>query len=456
MRELGLRGALLLAIAYVLLLAVLALGIPLALNLRDRVQAEVRSEALGQAEVVAATASDLLDAPRRASLERLAERTARRIRGRVVVVDARGRLIADSEPGSLAGASLRRRPEVAAALSGRVHQRTRESRTLGEGLLATAVPIVRGGRRAGAVRITQSTGAVGRAIRRSLLALALLAAVVLALGLLAAAAFAAALARPMRRLEAAARTIDAGALDLRAPVEGTAEQRSLARSFNDMTERLARLLRSQRDFVADASHQLRTPLAGLRLRLEEARGLSASSEARLELDAALREVDRLAGTVSELLVLTHAGEPELPPEELPLAAVARRAAARWHGLARERGVELEAGEQGVAGVARAAAVDVDRALDALVENAIAYSGGGTVRIVAAPGRLEVLDEGPGLAAGEEEAVFERFHRGRAGTGVPGSGLGLAIARELASRWGGAATIANRPQGGARAVLTWSA
>jgi signal transduction histidine kinase len=80
-----------------------------------------------------------------------------------------------------------------------------------------------------------------------------------------------------------------------------------------------------------------------------------------------------------------------------------------------------------------------------------------VRVAVADGRVEVLDEGPGLAPGEEEAVLERFHRGRAGGLVPGgSGLGLAIARELTARWGGAAGIENRPEGGARAWVRWPA
>ena len=89
-------------------------------------------------------------------------------------------------------------------------------------------------------------------------------------------------------------------------------------------------------------------------------------------------------------------------------------------------------------VARA---DAERALDVLIENALAYSPiGSTVELVSAPGRIEVRDRGLGLADEEREAVFERFHRGRAGlAGPPGSGLGLAIARELTRGWGGEVT-----------------
>ena len=92
-------------------------------------------------------------------------------------------------------------------------------------------------------------------------------------------------------------------------------------------------------------------------------------------------------------------------------------------------------------------------LDALIENALRY-GGGEVTVVARPGGIEVLDRGPGLAGDELEAVFERFHRGRAGRAGPsGTGLGLAIARELARRWGGEVELANRSDGGAAARIT---
>ena len=103
----------------------------------------------------------------------------------------------------------------------------------------------------------------------------------------------------------------------------------------------------------------------------------------------------------------------------------------------------------------AARADAERALDALIENALAYSPvGSTVEVVSAPGRIEVRDRGPGLADDEREAVFERFHRGRAGqAGPPGSGLGLAIARELARGWSGEVTLEERTGGGTVAVLT---
>ena len=114
-------------------------------------------------------------------------------------------------------------------------------------------------------------------------------------------------------------------------------------------------------------------------------------------------------------------------------------------------VEVEADAPAPAYSARA---DVERALDVLVENALAYSAdGGTVTITAVPGRVCVLDRGPGFAEGEHEQVFQRFHRGSASrSGARGSGLCLPIARALMERWGGGAHVTDRPGGGAVAVL----
>ncbi len=450
----SLRATLLLALAYVLLLALIALGVPLALSLRDRVDSEVRGQARSQADVVAASASELLEPPRLAGLRRLARVSADSVRGRAIVVDRRGRLLADSA-GAPVGRSYASRPEIRAALRGHSEQITRNSATLGTEILATAVPVLEHGRPGGAVRITQSVAAVNRAVRTSLLDLAGLAGVVLLLALAAGALIARRIALPIRRLDDAARRVAGGDLDTAVAVEGSSEQRSLGRAFNEMTARIRRLLRVQQDFVADASHQLRTPLTGLRLRLENlaARGPDDGAETQ-ELDAAMREIDRLSQIVDELLILSRAGEHELPGERIDLGEAAGRAAERWRDAARERGIALDSRSEGTAGSAWCARPDLDRSLDALVENALRYSPAGTaVTIAAAPGRIEVLDEGPGLEPGEEEAVFERFSRGSAGRrGPAGTGLGLPIARELTRQWGGEVILHNRSRGGLRAVI----
>ena len=443
-----LRGRLLLALAYVLLLAIIALEVPLALSLRERVDTEVTSQARSQADVVAATVGGDLDRPK--VLAETVRTASEAVRGRVVVTDLDGALLADSAGTDRLGTDYGDRPEIAKAISDGANQDQRHSDTLDQEILATAVPVVEGGTKVGVVRITQSVEAVSRATRRAILGLAAIGLLVLALGLAAGIVIARQIAGPLRRLDDAAARVAEGDLTVRAKVEGSAEQRSLARTFNGMTARLERLVAGQRDFVADASHQLRTPLSGLKLRLEEARAATDDPEVHEEVDAADAELDRLAAIISELLVLSQAGEVDAPPEELDLDDAAARAAARHDGTERGR---VEAVRAASGAPAFAPPADLDRVLDALIENALRY-GGGRVTVVARAGGLEVLDEGPGLAGNELEAVFERFHRGRAGRAGPaGTGLGLPIARELARRWGGDVELANRPEGGAVARIT---
>ena len=435
-----------------LVLAIVALEVPLATSVADRVDAEVRSQARSQADLVAATVADMLGARSRAQRERVVKTGAASARGRVIVVNRRGRLVADSADARL-GTDYGARPEIQAALAGRGDQRVRSSRTLGRSLLATSVPILANGRPVGAVRVTQSVKAVDRAVRRAWLGLALIGLVVLGVGLLAGSLIAGGITRPLRRLDEAARTVAEGDLTARVEIEGSSEQRSLGRTFNLMTERLERLVGSQRRFVADASHELRTPLTGLRLRLEAVQGSRLEPEAARDVDGALAELDRLSDMITELLELSRAGERDAAGELLTLADVARRAAARWQGTAADVGqrVSASADRDAPVWIARA---DADRVVDALVENAVRYSPAGSeVEIVALCRALEVRDRGAGLQPSEADEVFERFHRGSAGRqGVPGSGLGLPIARELARRWGGDVTLCTRSGGGTVATL----
>ena len=197
------------------------------------------------------------------------------------------------------------RPEIAEALQGRTSQGTRRSDSLDEDLLYTAVPILSGGRRAGAVRVTQSVDAVQSETRSDALALVGLAGISLLLGLVVAWLLARSLARPLDGLARTARRIGGGDLDARAAEEGSREQREVAREFNDMTERLGRVLAAQREFVGNASHQLRTPLTGLRLRLEAAASKAHGSGAERDIQAAEREADRLEKLLAELLTLAR-------------------------------------------------------------------------------------------------------------------------------------------------------
>jgi signal transduction histidine kinase len=450
----SLRARLLIALGYLVALVIVAFAVPLAVNLRDRVGSEVRADARTQADVLAAGVGRLIDTRDKQRLRDVALTVGRAARARVVVVDRGGTVLADTADSQAIGTDFSNRPELAATLAGRRFQAQRRSDTLQQDILATASPVFAAGRVVGGVRLTQSVDAVNDAVRRTMAGIVVVGLAVLLLALIVAFLLARGITRPLERLGAATDRIASGDLDARAPVEGSREQRTLARSFNLMTDRLARALRAQTEFVADASHQLRTPLTGLRLRLEEAGATEDRAGAQRHLEAGLEELDRMSHTIDDLLVLSRTGEREGEGEEVDLAETVADARRRWTRAAAARDVTL-ATETAAASSVWASRADVDRALDAVLENAILYTpAGGSVTIAAHGATLEVLDDGPGLAPGEEEDVFARFHRGIAGrNGARGTGLGLPIARELMRCWGGDAVLANRPEGGTRATLS---
>ncbi|MGH7359040.1 MAG: sensor histidine kinase, partial [Candidatus Rokuibacteriota bacterium] len=206
-------------------------------------------------------------------------------------------------------------------------------------------------------------------------------------------------------------------------------------------------LAAQRDFVANASHQLRTPLTGMKLRLEAIRaegGASAEEAAKAE-----AELNRLSALVDDLLALARAASDQASPEAVDLGDAVRAAGRRWAEPAAKSGHDLMVADK-AGGRAWAAPADVAHILDNLIENAIRYSPAGSRVSVepdgdeARPG-VVVWDTGPGIPPAERRRVFERFYRGAEGRATgPGTGLGLAIVAELAERWGGAVDILDGP------------
>jgi signal transduction histidine kinase len=223
-----------------------------------------------------------------------------------------------------------------------------------------------------------------------------------------------------------------------------------------MTERIGTVLAAQREFVSNASHQLRTPLTGLRLRLESAAAKADSPDLERELAAAEQEVDRLARLLNTLLMLAREGQTRMSGRLVSLGLASKHAHERWEPRAEQRRQRLRL-EPGEDVVAHATEEDLAIILDNLVENALHYSPTGNA-VTIEFGRegdeayLAVLDDGPGVTPGEEEAVFERFRRGSASKNASGTGLGLAIVQTLVQRWGGQASLTARPEGGTRAEI----
>jgi signal transduction histidine kinase len=449
------RSRLLVAFAYVLVLVIVALAVPLALSTQHRIDREVRAQAADGAQLVAASASGRLDRP--AQLDTLVGKVARDLGARVIVVGFAGSLLADSSRPGTRGVAYGSRPEIVSALAGQTVQGRRRSDTLGEQLLYTAVPVVAKGRTVGAVRVTQSVDALDREVRRDQYALVGIGALALAFGLAVAWFVAGSLAHPLGRLASTARRVGAGDLQARGVVEGSAEQQDVARAFNTMADRLTQALEAQREFVANASHQLRTPLTGLRLRIEAADMANTDPDVRADLAAAEAETLRLARLVTNLLTLASADAPAPPSEPVDLAAAGRAAEARWVARAEHEGRRVVA-EAAAPVLGQGNADDLATSLDNLIENALVHTPrGSAVRITwgreGAEAFVAVLDEGPGISDQDAATAFERFRRGATRPeGGGGTGLGLAIVGALAARWGGSASLRRRPEGGTRAEV----
>ncbi|MBM3668247.1 MAG: HAMP domain-containing histidine kinase [Actinobacteria bacterium] len=448
----SLRARLLAAFAYALLVVIVALEVPLASNLDSRVRAEVEADSATQAQVVAASVTDQLSLPAR--LNRVSAQASQRLGGRVFIVDGRGRLLADSSGLETKGSifASESHPPLLRALNGEIAQGTHEPDT---DELSTAVPIVRGGRTIGALEVEQSLDAVNREVREDVLALVAIGLLALALGLGVAWILAGSIARPLHSLAAAARRMAGGDLDARAPTTGSSEQVDVATAFNEMADRLGSVLESQRAFVADASHQLRTPLTGLRLRLEAAAAKSPG-DAQSDLEAADRETERLSQVIDDLLDLASSEEPS-EGGSASLERAAADAESRWRDPADDSGRRLQLCEAPDVAV-RAGPRDLALILDNLIENAIKYSPrGSTIRIEWAAddccASLRVLSGGDPLGEEERERAFERFYRGGSSRRKPGTGLGLPVVAALARRAGGSAEIGNRDEGGVVAQVS---
>lgn len=343
------------------------------------------------------------------------------------------------------------RAQVAAALSGQTVQRWQDNPQ--DGLLVLR-PAYSGSRIVGAAVVQRAAHPLNEQIASLWVGLSLAGLVAVLLASTLSIALARWVARPLRRLDANADRLGTGELTVRAStVMGPPEMRHLAGTFNDMAGRLEALIWSHRTLVADISHQLRTPLAAVRLRLELLHD-DVDGTAAGELTGALDEISRLSRLVDGLLALARAEHTQPSPVAVDLAQLVNERVAAWSPLAQERHIQLltSSGQGRVA----ATAGHLEQVLDNLLANALDVTpseGNITVSIRRHHNRvrLEVIDSGPGMTPAQRANAFRRFWTQTADNpsldSTSGSGLGLAIVHRLITVDGGTITLTNIPGGG---------
>ena len=306
----------------------------------------------------------------------------------------------------------------------------------------------------GAVQLARPLDEVDRQLDRVLLVLLAVGAAGVALGAALAALVArtalAPIGRFTRRTEELAGDPDPSQ---RIDAEGADELGRLAASFNSTLDSLERSVGAQRQLVADASHELRTPIASLRANiqtLEHDERLPPAERKALRADV-VSELDELTALVADIVELARGTKPEQLVDDVRLDEIVAAAVAR--ARARANGVAIELSAEPT--VVRGEPERIQRAVSNLIDNALKWGpADGTVEIELAGGELTVRDHGPGFAATDLPHVFDRFYRAGNARALPGSGLGLAIVRQAAEAHGGAVAASNAHGGGAEVRVSF--
>ncbi|MFC4016554.1 ATP-binding protein [Micromonospora sp. GCM10011542] len=434
-----------LVISYLLLmvLVLIALETPLAATLATRETDRVRADRLADATRFASLAGPALRGGGPGPLEGELRSYDELYGIGAAVVDRDRRTVVASTSWQPARGT---RTALDTALSGQQSSGPESVWPWVDGPVVVAVPINDGGEVLGAVVTVTPAGPVRRTVTAwwLLLAaaglLAMLACVLTAFGL------AGWVLRPVTELDAVTHEIAEGDRGARVLQRlGPPELRRLAASFNHMADVVSDVMDRQRAFVAHASHQLRNPLTALRLRVEELGPSLTDPDGRAEHRLALEETDRLALVLDALLTLARAEREENERVTVDAAAVAASRVAAWAPLARHRSVTLCLAATDAPAYARTVPTAVDQVLDALIDNAVKFSGaGGVVTVTVSRGEdgvvLEVRDTGPGMTESQLGQATERFWRAPDAQNVDGAGLGLTIAAVLVDASDGRLTM----------------
>jgi signal transduction histidine kinase len=417
--------------------------VPLGLITSGHERAFFRDDTAFSAGTLASFAEDrIADHAAGSALARTLAR-ARRLGEQVRVYDAGGHLVAGN-----GGAGMTVGVAALARVLGARDGTVTETAQVGDRLrVVLAVRNDDGNGIVGAVVLSRSTAGLDQRRRTLWMWLGLVAVAGLVAATLAAAALARWVSRPLNALDDAAQRLGGGTLDTRSPAgQGPPEVRRVARNFNTMAGRLETLVHGNRAAMADVSHQLRTPLTALRLRLElltqDADPMTAG-----ELAGAQDEISRLSRLVDGLLAVARAENVIVEPVPVAVDEVIRDRASAWQPVADERAVVLAHACPGPVR-ALAGAGHLEQILDNLLANALeAVPSGGRVEVSARSNgdgiRVVVADDGPGMSSAQQEQAFRRF----ASTAPGGAGLGLAIVHRLVISNGGFAVLSDTPGGG---------
>ena len=446
--------------AFVLVALAVPLGVMVARNERDHLTTRLERDAT----VLATMVEDSLEGGSTDGITNVAAQYSAKTDARVIVVDPSGTAVADTggagDEGGDVGRDFSSRPEIESALAGTRSSGSRFSETLGVNLQYVTVPVASSGRVHGAVRLTYPTGEVDRKVRGYWIRLVLLSAVVLAAVALIGTLLARSFTRPLRHLESVADTLASGDLTARTNVDsGPHEIRHLAIALDGMAARIQDLLGQQRQFTANVSHDLRTPLTALRLRLENLQDSVGAYDPE-DVEAALDETARLSRLVDRLLAFARSERETADRVTGDVGTAAQDRTRAWAPLADERGVTLRCDTDGEL-VARTVPDAAAQILDNLIANALEVAPEGSevvVRVLASDGYVEmhVVDAGPGMSEADREAAFERYWRGTSTSDREGTGLGLAIVHQLARAGGGKAGLDEAAGGGLDAWVRFPA
>ena len=303
----------------------------------------------------------------------------------------------------------------------------------------------------GAVQVARPLNDADRVLDRLRVVLILLVLVGTALAAAASRLFSRRVIAPVTELTEAAEHIEAtGDLGRRVDVAGDDEVGRMAARFNAMIARLQDSQSQQRQLVADASHELRTPVTSLRTNVEVLRDAPpmAEAERRAILDDVVEQAEELGNLVGDLISLARDGEAAPEAEDVRLDELVAESVVRARRHAPHTDFQLLAEQSVVTG----APDRLGRAINNLLDNAAQHSDRVEVR-VSRDGTISVRDHGPGIPEEDLPHLFDRFYRGATARGRPGSGLGLAIVRQVAESHGGSVRVESPEDGGARFVLS---